>query len=46
MIQGKAEKLYLGNITTMDDIKPFAKAMTVVGDRYRRFCQETRHALS
>ena len=33
MIQGKAEKLYLGNITTMDDIKPFAKAMTVVGDR-------------
>ena len=33
MIQGKTEKLYLGNITTMDDIKPFAKAMTVVGDR-------------
>lgn len=33
MIQGKAEKLYLGNFTTMDDIKPFAKALTVVGDR-------------
>lgn len=33
MIKGKAEKLYLGNFTTMDDIKPFAKALTVVGDR-------------
>ena len=33
MIQGKAEKLYLGNFTTMDDIKPFARALTVVGDR-------------
>ena len=33
MIQGKAEKLYLGNFTTMEDIKPFAKALTVVGDR-------------
>ena len=33
MIQGKAEKLYLGNFTTMDDITPFAKALTVVGDR-------------
>lgn len=32
-VQGKAEKLYLGNITTMDGIKPFAKAMTVVGNR-------------
>ena len=33
MIQGKAEKLYLGNFITMEDIKPFAKALTVVGDR-------------
>ena len=33
MILGKAEKLFIGNITTMDDIKPFAEAMTVIGDR-------------
>ena len=33
MILGKAEKLYLGNFTTMDDIKPFAKALTVVGNK-------------
>ena len=33
MISQKAEKLYLGNFTTMDDIKPFAKALTVVGNR-------------
>lgn len=33
MIQGKAEKLYLGNFTTMEDIKPFAKALTVIGDK-------------
>ena len=33
MILGKAEKLYLGNITTLDDVKPIAKALTVVGDR-------------
>ena len=33
MVLGKAEKLYLGNFTTMDDIKPFAKALTVVGNK-------------
>lgn len=26
----KAQKLFLGNICTMDEVKPFAKAMTVV----------------
>ena len=33
MIQGAAEKLYLGNIITLEDIKPFAKALTVVGNK-------------
>lgn len=33
MISGKAEKLYLGNITTMEDVKPIAKAMTVIGNK-------------
>ena len=41
MIQGKAEKLFIGNITTMDDIKPFAEAMTILdtdllNDKYSR----------
>lgn len=33
MVSGKAEKLYLGNITTMEDVKPIAKAMTVIGNK-------------
>lgn len=29
----KAEKLYLGNIITMDEVKPRAEALTVIGDK-------------
>ena len=31
----KAQKLYLGNICTMDEVKPFAEAITVVDGRIR-----------